>query len=82
MKTKSTTDSWKEALALKVGPVSGKIAHTIPQAIDFSGLSRSVIYEALKEGKLHARKAGRRTLIEDAELRRFIGSLPVMGGSQ
>ena len=63
--------------APQIRPV--KIAHTIPQTVQCSGLSRSSIYDALKNGRLKARKAGRRTLIEDAELRRFIEDLPVMG---
>lgn len=60
--------------------IASKLAHTIPQAVQYSGLSRSAIYEALKSGKLTARKAGRRTLIEDSELRRFISALPSIGG--
>lgn len=73
MPTDETTyDSFNTALA-------AKLAHTIPQAVQCSGLSRSAIYAALKRGSLLARKAGRRTIIEDAELRRFIASLPAMG---
>ena len=60
-------------------PTPSKISHTIPSAVAVSGLSRSAIYLALKSGDLRARKCGKRTLIEDTELRRFIGSLPPMG---
>ena len=60
---------------------SARLAYTIPQAVQCSGLSRSAIYHALKAGRLTARKAGRRTLIEDRELRRFIASLPLMGAA-
>jgi hypothetical protein len=58
---------------------SAPIAHTIPQAVRVSGMSRSAIYLAIKAGKLRARKVGRRTIIEHAELCRFIASLPTMG---
>jgi hypothetical protein len=54
------------------------IAFSIPGAVRASGLSRSMIYAALKDGRLTARKAGARTIIEDAELRRFIAGLPTM----
>jgi hypothetical protein len=60
-------------------PTPTKISHSIPSAVATSGLSRSAIYLALKSGDLRARKCGKRTLIEDAELRRFIESLPTMG---
>jgi excisionase family DNA binding protein len=69
----NTHESFKAAL-------TAKLAHTIPQAVHASGLSRSTLYDALKAGKLRARKSGRRTIIEDEELRRFIATLPMMGG--
>ncbi len=49
---------------------------TLPEAIRFSGLSRTSIYEALKRGDLKARKAGRRTLISFADLEAYLASLP------
>ena len=48
----------------------------IPGAIDYSGLSRTHIYEALRRGDLKARKAGRRTLIAVADLDADLASLP------
>ncbi len=59
-------------------PATAIIAHSISDAVRASGLSRSGIYAALKDGALVARKAGTRTLIEDSELRRFIASLPTL----
>lgn len=76
MQKKSTNGGHNQGLAQSQ---TAKVAHTIPQAVQCSGLSRSSIYDALKDGRLSARKAGRRTLIQDSELRRFIESLPVMG---
>jgi len=48
----------------------------VPDAVRISGLGRSSIYAAMKEGKLPYRKAGRRTLILVDDLRRFIEALP------
>ena len=53
------------------------LAVTIPEAVKASGMSRSSLYEALKRGDLSARKAGRRTLIEFAELQNYLAALPV-----
>lgn len=57
---------------------------SIVQALGFSvadaaraaGLSRSKLYEALKAGDLAGRKAGRRTIIEEFELRRWLSNMP------
>ena len=53
---------------------------TVPEAVHFSGMSRSAIYEALKRRDLSARKAGRRTLISFSELESYLASLPAYGG--
>ena len=52
------------------------IAVTIPDAIKFSGLSRTALYEALKRNDIKAKKAGRRTLITFADLQAYLASLP------
>jgi excisionase family DNA binding protein len=52
------------------------IALTIPDAVKASGMSRTVIYEALKRGELTAHKAGRRTLIPFASLQDYLAALP------
>lgn len=49
---------------------------TLPEAVQFSGMSRTSLYEALKRGQLTARKAGRRTLISFADLEAYLSSLP------
>ena len=49
---------------------------TIPEAVQFSGMSRSSIYEALKRGDLSARKAGRRTLLSFSDLQAYLANLP------
>jgi hypothetical protein len=57
-------------------PVIPKLAHTIPEAVRASGISRTAIYLAIGRGALIARKCGARTLILDSDLRRFLRSLP------
>jgi hypothetical protein len=53
-----------------------KLAHTIPEAVLASGLSRSMLYLEIRRGALRARKCGARTLILDLDLRRFLRGLP------
>jgi hypothetical protein len=51
-------------------------ALSVAEAVRLSGLGRTSLYAAIASGLLKTRKAGRRTLVEVAELRRFIESLP------
>lgn len=51
------------------------IAMTVQTAVQVSGISRTVLYEALKRGDLKARKSGRRTLIMRVDLENYISSL-------
>ena len=44
-----------------------------------AAVSRTRIFEAIREGALLARKAGKSTVIELEELRRWIRSLPPRG---
>lgn len=53
------------------------IAVTIPDAVKATGMSRTWIYEALKNGNLTAIKAGRRTLIPYSQLEAYLAKLPV-----
>jgi hypothetical protein len=41
--------------------------------------SRTFIYEAIKQGRLIARKAGRRTVVLDEDYQSFLESLPAIG---
>ncbi len=52
------------------------IALKIPEAVAMSGLTRTAIYNALKDGSLRGRKSGRRTIILKEELQRYIEALP------
>ena len=48
------------------------LAHTIPDACRCMGISRTTIYELLKQREIRSFKIGRRTLIPDSDLRDFI----------
>jgi excisionase family DNA binding protein len=51
-------------------------AHSVNTAAAMAGVGRTTIFAALKSGALKARKIGRRTVILDEELRRWLSSLP------
>lgn len=53
-----------------------KLAYTIPQACDASGIGRTRLYELVSEGLLEARRCGGRTLIPAASLIAYVASLP------
>ncbi len=55
-----------------------KIAYTVREAVQASGLSRSTLYVAIGSGTLPARKCGSRTVILETDLRRYLRSLPRM----
>ncbi|MEQ1771464.1 MAG: helix-turn-helix domain-containing protein [Devosia sp.] len=50
---------------------------TIEQAVEVTGIGRSKMFEAVREGKLLARKSGSRTIVLYSDLIKFIESLPV-----
>ena len=53
-----------------------KLAFSIPDLVAAANISRSMLYEEIKSGKLRVRKVGRRTIVlyEDAES--WLRSLP------
>jgi excisionase family DNA binding protein len=51
---------------------------TVAQACEITGLGRTTIYEALRSGRLSARKCGRRTIIRVDDLRSWIDQMPAM----
>jgi len=53
-----------------------RMALSIAEAAEEAGVARDKIYEAIREGRLEARKWGRRTLITYDALQRFINGLP------
>ncbi len=53
------------------------LSMTIEDASASTGISRSKLYEWIKAGRIVARKADGRTLIELSELERVIAALPL-----
>lgn len=51
---------------------------SISETSRVSGIGRTKLYEAISDGRLTARKFGKRTIILRADLERFLGSLPVV----
>jgi hypothetical protein len=53
------------------------LAHTIEGTARNSKYGRTLLYAEIKAGNLKARKIGRRTIILDEDLRRWLPSLPM-----
>ena len=51
---------------------------SIAEACTIAGIGRTKIYEAIADGRLTARKFGKRTLILRGDLQAFLSSLPVV----
>jgi excisionase family DNA binding protein len=58
---------------------TGRRAHTIEQMCALTGIGRDGVYAAIRDGRLVARKFGRRTLVTDEDLRQFLAALPRAG---
>jgi Helix-turn-helix domain len=52
------------------------LVHSIPEACALARAGRTALYQAINSGDLIARKRGRRTLIFDNDLQRWLDSLP------
>ena len=57
-----------------------KQAFSIKEVVAAGGGSRSTVYEAIKNGKLKARKRGRSTVILAADFAQYLESLPDFPG--
>ena len=57
---------------------AGKLAYTLNEWCETSGVGRSATYEAIKAGQLRAVKRGRRTLILHEDGQTYLRSLPAM----
>jgi excisionase family DNA binding protein len=59
--------------------VLSRQAYRIPEACEAAGIGRTALYGAIKEGRLIAHKAGRRTIILHTDLVAYLASLPRVG---
>jgi excisionase family DNA binding protein len=61
----------------------GRAAFSVPEIMVQIGLSRDKVrdkvYGLIREGKLKARKVGRRTLVTSTDLQEFLQALPTLG---
>lgn len=60
----------------KQSSYADKFGLSIAETAARSGFGRDGIYRAIREGKLEAKKFGRRTIIPVASFERFIAELP------
>lgn len=56
-----------------------RLLHPTAEAAALIGVGRSTLYELVKSGEIKTVKIGRRTLIADDELQRFVASLVKTG---
>ena len=56
-----------------------KMALRVSETCKTYGVSRTFLYGEIKAGRLRARKAGRRTLIDPVDAELWLKSLPVWG---
>lgn len=53
-----------------------KLVYTIEEFADLTGLGRTAIFDAIKSGRLPAKKWGRRTVILAEDAMAFLSNLP------
>jgi len=78
----STESAMQQSTSTEIEPDNGHcppLAYTIENAAQATGVSRALLYEALRDKELTARKVHSRTLIERTELARWLQSRPTIG---
>lgn len=61
---------------------SPTLAYDIQSAVLASGIGRTKLYEAMKTGRLKARKFGRKIIILHEDLKAFIDNLPAKNNDE
>jgi len=56
-------------------------AYSVPEAMCVLGLCRDSVYKLIREGRLPARKIGRRTVVLETDLQAFLEALPKLGAA-
>jgi len=59
-----------------------QLALTVSEACAAARVGRTVLYQAIANGVLVARKRGRRTLVLPADLKRWVEQLPTIKSSR
>jgi excisionase family DNA binding protein len=65
---------------IQPNPLGDRVAYSVDEVRVLANLGRDSLYKAINSGRLPARKVGRRTLVLATDLRRYLESLPVIGG--
>ena len=67
-----------QALKTDAAPTTiAPVEFTVEGAVAASGIGRTLLFRAIKQGRLRARKLGRRTIVTRDDLAEFLSSLPV-----
>jgi hypothetical protein len=53
-----------------------RLAYSVDDVVALCGIGRTLVFAEIRAGKLIARKCGRRTVVLDADLHRWLSSLP------
>ena len=61
-------------------PAKRRLGHSFQSAANTCGIGRSSLYKFAKAGLLKVRKAGRRSIILDEDLREMLTNLPSWSG--
>ncbi len=59
-----------------------KTVFSVNEFCQQAGIGRTKLYQEIADGKLIARKCGRRTIIPVSELSKWLESLPEIGGKK
>jgi excisionase family DNA binding protein len=70
-----TTTHPGPALGNRVGPSPSRVLYRIPEAMMLLGISRTVIYEQLRSGRLRSVKQGRTRLIPRTAIADYVALL-------
>jgi excisionase family DNA binding protein len=56
-------------------------AYSVPETTVILGICRDNVYRLIKQGRLPARKIGRRTVVLETDLQAFLEALPKLGAA-
>ncbi len=65
-----------QASAPEQAPPAERLAYSVDEAAQLTGLSRDLLYDEMRRGHLHYVKVGRRRLITRQDLEQFLGITP------
>jgi excisionase family DNA binding protein len=60
-------------------PLPARAAYSVAEVVALANIGRDSFYRLVREGKLPARKLGRRTIVLASDLEAFLKGLPKLG---